>query len=670
MSDIEQKIQIKRRTPAQKIAPPSLPPKAKKSHKARWIVISSVGVLFLAIVGFYGWRLLTLKDFASQSKAQIIAQLAEAKLALESLNPDGASKPLADISSELAALQTEAGKYGVLRLATWWGKIQEKFKALPGVLQDLTGISGTAIHVNEDLAYLKQHTLGMLLGGKGAELLDRLAQLQDKLARLDGYVVNIKSQPGLDEHTLQTLGEFNEELNQATQALASMRTFLNPEKDRHVFVMFQNETELRPGGGFLGSYADVTIAHGEVANIEVRDIYDPDGQLFIKVIPPKPLQRLTKDWGARDANWFFDFPTSAKKVLSFMNQSRIYTDRNVTFEGALALNTRVIGDIIDMVGPIELPDFKLNITGDTFMRELQREVEAGENKKINQPKKVLQTLAPILIDRLKNRNAIQDDKLLAKVRDNFARKDIMLYLDDPTLEQQLVSRNVGGEVAQLPKTNVATISDYLAVVSANLAGGKSDFLTRQDIKLVSTFSATGTLVNELTLTRHNNGEHETDWWYKSPNKTYTQFYIPIGSKLYSAKGNREWPTPIKRVYSADYETDPDVSAIEDTHRFFDDEQLDRFIAFGKTAFAGWITTPVGATSTFSFIYRNPKKFTSAVTQYEFMFEKQSGANTSFDFSLTAPEGYIWKESNGATLEYRNDDPPGRVKVTGTLVKLQ
>ncbi len=660
MEEVEEILQIRRRTaPRQKIAKPS--------NAARWITLGIIGALICGSLGFYGWRLLTLKDFAAQSKEQIIAQLAEARASLQSLNPAGAAQPLADIQTELATLQTEAGKYGVLTLAGWWGNVQEKFQALPGILQDLTGISGTAIHINEDLAYLKEHTLSLMLGGKGEELLERLASLQDKLARLTIYVEHIRSQAPLDAATQKTLSGFNVELTEATQSLGALRTLLSPQKERHVLVMFQNESELRPGGGFLGSYADVTIAHGAVTNIEVRDIYDPDGQLFTNVIPPRPLQRLTKDWEARDANWFADFPASAQKVLSFMNQSRIYTDRQVTFEGAAAINTHVIGDIIDLVGPIELPEFKLTITGDTFMRELQKEVEAGENKKINQPKKILQTLAPILLERLKTRTRSQDAAFLEKIRYNFTRKNIMLYVDDPILEHQFTTRDVGGNLTHLEKTNSATISDYLAVITANMAGGKSDFVTRQSIKLVSTFTATGTLVNQLTITRQNKGNTETEWWYKSPHKTYTQIYMPLGSKIYSAQGNKAWPDPIVRDYSK-YQEDPDVAAIEATHLFLDTEQLDRFIAFNKTVFAGWITTPTGATSTFTMNYRNPKKFTPAVKNYEFYFDKQSGANTSLEVSIIAPPGFIWQETSSTTLSFADEDPPGKIKIAGTLVR--
>ena len=38
----------------------------------------------------------------------------------------------------------------------------------------------------------------------------------------------------------------------------------------HILVLLQNPSEMRPGGGFLGSYADVTIASGSITDIAGR----------------------------------------------------------------------------------------------------------------------------------------------------------------------------------------------------------------------------------------------------------------------------------------------------------------------------------------------------------------------------------------------------------------
>ena len=137
--------------------------------------------------------------------------------------------------------------------------------------------------------------------------------------------------------------------------------------------------------------------------LSVNDIYWPDHpkNFDLKVIPPEPIQILSKDWGARDGNWFFDFPTSAERVMTFLEASKIYKEKSVTFEGAISLNTFVVESMLEATGPISLPEYNLTISKDNFLEEIQREVEIGQDKKAGEnPKKILTFVAPILIEKL------------------------------------------------------------------------------------------------------------------------------------------------------------------------------------------------------------------------------------------------------------------------------
>ena len=143
---------------------------------------------------------------------------------------------------------------------------------------------------------------------------------------------------------------------------------------------FQNPAEIKPAGGFLGSYADLTINSGRLVNIDIRDIYDPDGQLTTKIIPPLPLQAITTSWGARDANWFFDFPLSAKKVTELLESLKIYQEKNIQFSGVIALNIKILESVLELSGPIKLSDYQFEINRNNFLKEIQKEVEAGTDK--------------------------------------------------------------------------------------------------------------------------------------------------------------------------------------------------------------------------------------------------------------------------------------------------
>jgi len=96
-----------------------------------------------------------------------------------------------------------------------------------------------------------------------------------------------------------------------SEVLASM---LGRDGLRRYLVIFQNPSELRPTGGFMGSYAELDVLHGEIQRLEVPGggTYDIQGQLTTQFIPPEPLQLIADRWEFQDSNWSPDFPKAAR----------------------------------------------------------------------------------------------------------------------------------------------------------------------------------------------------------------------------------------------------------------------------------------------------------------------------------------------------------------------
>jgi hypothetical protein len=89
---------------------------------------------------------------------------------------------------------------------------------------------------------------------------------------------------------------------------------------RKFLFLFQNNQEIRATGGFIGSYGILDISNGRIKKLFVDDIYNPDGQLKAKIIPPEPIQKMSAAWTMHDANWFPDFPPPPKKFPGFMKK--------------------------------------------------------------------------------------------------------------------------------------------------------------------------------------------------------------------------------------------------------------------------------------------------------------------------------------------------------------
>ena len=140
-------------------------------------------------------------------------------------------------------------------------------------------------------------------------------------------------------------------------------SFLPQFLDKTYFLILQNNMELRPSGGFMGSYAKITFENGVLKKFQVKDIYEPDGQLEGHVEPPIPLQQASKtgDWRLRNANWEIDFQEAARDIKWFFEKGK---EEDV--QGIIAINLGLIIEILKVTGPIKPNDFPETINSDNF----------------------------------------------------------------------------------------------------------------------------------------------------------------------------------------------------------------------------------------------------------------------------------------------------------------
>lgn len=601
------------------------------------IPLIATAAVFVIVIAIFGFNVLRFKKYATDSAPVIYDRFKAGASALFNFRLGEARQSFQEVSSQLENLNNHS-----------------PIKSLPDVLENLFKLSQNSVSLSTTLEDLKTNGLAMLINNKGAFLIDRFRDVKNNVAAINKLSDLLRVQASSLGYKLdQEFSGVNSKLTSAEEFLASLINWLEVPKKQRILVFFQNPSEIRPAGGFIGSYANATIFQGNLLELEVRDIYDPDGQLDVKVVPPKPLQGITDKWGARDANWFFDFPASAQKVIEFLEASKIYSERGVKFSGAVAVNIEAIKDILEVIGPIELKDYKLTIGPDNFLKEIQKEVENGADKAQGDPKKILKVLTPMVFEKLAALNNAQKESLLEKLANRFRQKDLMVYFKDKTIENYFKELGVAGEVVDLPKNFTG---DYLAVVNSNIAGGKSDAFIAQNIKLESKVDKLGKIKNYLTVERSHNGKNEKDWWYRATNRDYLQILVTPESKLLKMKGATEKEIkPLINYKEKNFSTDALLQSLEKTNA----------LVFGKTVFPAWLDVKAGATGKLELDYERPGRINLAAGSYQFIFEKQSGVNTGVEFSIEAPEGYIWQESNSRIFRYSGNNLASRLVISLT-----
>jgi hypothetical protein len=154
---------------------------------------------------------------------------------------------------------------------------------------------------------------------------------------------------------------------------------------RRYLVLTQNPAELRPTGGYAGSYGIITFDRGRMIERTFRDVFLLDLPWdFPFIEPPTELANYLlgadQPWQLADANWSPDFPTSAHDAL------RLYTNESGDdrIDGVLGITTYTIDELLKVTGPITVPEYGATIaSGETTLKTLQltRVAKPGENRK-------------------------------------------------------------------------------------------------------------------------------------------------------------------------------------------------------------------------------------------------------------------------------------------------
>lgn len=394
-------------------------------------------------------------------------------------------------------------------------------------------------------------------------------------------------------------------VNDAGDMIAFLRSFSGEDHPRTYLVLFQNSSELRPTGGFPGTYGLLTMEAGKVKDWRADDIYNPDGQIKTLIVPPAQLQTITPSWGMRDAAWWADFPTSAKKTMQFWRLAG-----GASVDGVIAIHPEILKDILSVTGPLVVPGYDTTITADNFLATLQSQIEV--DRPTGQPKRIIADLAPLVLERLTTMSGTDRARLLMLMKDALTRRDVMGYFADATMQSYVTSAGWSGSVLN-------PAGDYLMVVVSNVKGVKADAVTDTNLKL-ETRLVDGTLVHRLTIARAHTGGSTPYAFYNKPNHSYIRVLVPAGSTLRGITGASAGPGKPLMTYGADATRDPDLVALESSN-----------MESGKAVFGFWMDVNPGETASVQLEYAVPAAAYSS--DYHLFIQKQPGLRVS-EFQLT------------------------------------
>lgn len=291
-------------------------------------------------------------------------------------------------------------------------------------------------------------------------------------------------------------------------------------------LLFLNNSEIRPGGGFIGSFARVRLKDGAIQDLAVEtNIYKRDNAFIAenKIDPPEPLRRVNHAgaWALHDANWYPDFADSAQHVKWFYDQT---TAEKETIDGVIGVTLTAAEELLELTGPVTVPEHALTLTQANFFTEIQYRVEKGyfaneENKKINEPKTIIKDLIPPLAEKLKTINPVALTGYIARLT---REKQLVFWFSDQQNQARVEKWNWGGRIPTDPRPIFGT-------VNAALDQAKSTRSIRQHTDITETTAGAGRQT-QVRITRTHQGSYT---WPDGDDANYLELIVPSDAKIES-----------------------------------------------------------------------------------------------------------------------------------------
>lgn len=301
--------------------------------------------------------------------------------------------------------------------------------------------------------------------------------------------------------------------------LSDLPLLLSQNQKTNLLLLLQDNTELRPSGGFLSHFAMASLENGQISGIRFYDTFSTDSQLRGQVDPPADLSRALgeSNWYLRDVNWNLDFPSVATKALWFVNK-----EIGATAETVIALNLDTLVQLLKITGPIKIPSAGPAISSANFYDYYLSHVSAE-----NSSPSFLSQFYPSLFTKLENLSSSHYSQALTLFINSLINRQTYIYrADQPRASLSYLGWD-GGVSTPACRSVLPCLLNYLHPVEANIGINKvNPYIFRQAQLRVSFSSENADYVYSLFL--KNTSPQPS--WPNGPYKSFTRLLLPSQSQ--------------------------------------------------------------------------------------------------------------------------------------------
>lgn len=579
-------------------------------------------VLLLAAILIYGliWPLI----FLSYQGWSIKDHLLASRNFLEKGEFDQAQVEIGKARQNVSEFKNVLGSAGIVRKIPKVGALFERGDRIVNLTEE--GIDGIFYATRGSKSLFE--TTKIISGESRSDPQIYYKQAQEDLGYASTRLSKVSASLGDESLTVGFPTQIKDKVNDLKSRLSSYQSLVEQAKTASILmpeitgigggkksylVLLQNNLELRPGGGFIGSYAKLDFENGILKDIKVDDIYNLDGALKEIIEPPSELK---SDLGIqnlylRDSNYEPDFPTSARQASFFYKK-----ESGKIVHGVIALDLKASGNLLDAVGGLDLPDYGEAVNGANLFEKAISHAETNFFPGSQAKKNYLTSLQTQLFNKIFYLSKQNWPAIIQALGRSLNEKHVLVYLEDPSLFSYLASSNWAGVFPRGSEKREGEVKDFLAVIESNMGANKVNYYIQRKLTLSSTFSKEGKISHKLKINYKNTSP--SDVFPGGTYKNRIKIYTPVGSKLIRAQ-------------------------------FEEKDITERFIPFsdyGRSGFSALIAVVPKKQETLVFEYElaDPLSFDGNSVLYRMEIFKQPGIMSDpLDFILTYPINYRLQE---------------------------
>lgn len=462
-------------------------------------------------------------------------------------------------------------------------------------MEKLGGIFEKVVKLNQAIFQDQPADINQL----SSEMSVDLDSVYEQFSYLEG---EIKSKPTagqflrrFDERLIENLSTIREIILKAKIGSLLIPDLVGVYQRKTYLVLFQNNMELRPTGGFIGSFALASFEGGKLVDFQVVDVYSADGQLKGHVEPPPEIRRYLGEagWYLRDSNFNPDFPTSATQAIWFLEKE---LGRKV--DGVVAIDLFLAQRILQTIGPVNLADYQEEINADNLFERAEYYSEVNFFPGSTQKKDFLGAIANALFERFKQAEEKQWLALAQSIYQSLKSKDLLIFLNNQEGARILADLGWDGGLRRVEcrLEKGKCLVDYLMIVESNFGINKANYFVKRNLTHQVSSDSNGTVKEILRIEYHNQSQSEI--FPAGRYKNYLRILTPAETELGKVTINGQ---EVKK------------------------DKIDETKIAGRTVFGFLVEVPIQERRTVEISYQLAEKFSyKSGGQYLLYLQKQPG----------------------------------------------